>query len=501
MPIQQILSSYLLNPLGLLALLGIIPIIILYLTRPEPEKKVMPSMQFFQQKERQSKLQKALKMLKTNLILLINILVIGFIALGLAGLYLEGAGSEETVIIYDTSASMQEEHAEAVSTVLSRASTDNTVIVAGESIEVFEGLNRQAAADIVRDNEPGYYRADMAAAVQQARSYDGSVLLLSNLDVDSSTIDQYRDLGADRGLEQIDYTTENRWGFVDVGQNYVEIRNYKNSNFGLSLSVNSESQELGLEPRETKRVEIELEEGENILELPNDGFTPDNTVYIYNPEDQAVEVEYHGVENRFIDTALDVIETVEKSEEGEVVILNEENSQIYNSDKPKILMQGSATHWGEDSSREQVKLEPPYNIGFKSEVYGLNNSISDYSMPENALFAEGNVVYYNIDDDEINTEFVYPVLWKDIIHELQEPVNFESSNENIRFSDQEEPGFYEGLAVNYLDQEQSETGYNRIDGEITSSRSVQSQAQIISLLLLILLASETLLILQKEVYQ
>lgn len=497
---EQILS-YFLNPLGLLALLAVIPVVILYLTRPQPEKKVMPSMKFFQQKEKRSKLQKALNRLKTNLILIINVSMVLLAALALAGLYLQGTGSENTVIIYDTSASMQGEHAEAVSTVLSEASAENTVIMAGESLEVFEGLNRQAAADIVRENEPGYGRADLASAVQQAQTYDGNLLVLSNLDADESVLDSYRSLGSERGLEQIDYSTENRWGFVEIGEDYVEVRSYHDRGLEIQLTVNSDSETLTLQPGETKRVNIELQEGENTVELPRDDFVADNRAYIYLPGDDSIDVEYQGPENRFIETAVEQMQDVEMSENGDVLILNEEDSDVFSSDRPLILMQGSADHWEASVREQEVELNSPYNIGFESEVYDLNASQTNYSRPANALFMEENRFYYNIEDNEINNRFIYPVLWKNMIYELGEPRNFEALNQDIRFSNRSEPGFYEEGAVNFLDEDQADLEYNQLDSEFPSSTTVENQNQIISLLMLLLLTTETLLILKKGVYQ
>lgn len=499
--IEQFLTQYFLNPVGLLGLLGLIAVIVLYLTRPKPERKVMPSMQFFQQKERDSKLRKAFRMLKTNSILILNLLIVLIASLALAGFYLEGSGSGETVIIYDVSASMHEEHAEAVSTVLSEASTQNTVIVAGETLEVFEDVNRQSAADIVRDNPPGYTGSDMAAAVQRAKSYEGDILVLSDLDVGESTLEEFRELGADRGLKQMDYSTENDLGFVDVGEEYVEVRNYRSNSFSTFLSVNSETREFEIGPEETKRIEIDLGQGENKVELPNDGFSPDNEAFVYLPGDEKIEVQYQGPENQYISTALNEINTVEKSSSGDVLILNEENSQLYEDDRPMVLMQGSSTHWANSSTTEEVELGSPYNLGFESKVYDLNETGDSWSDPENALLAKENVFYYNIEDSEIRNEFVYPVLWKNMIHELKEPENFDSSNERIMFSEHERPGFYGQKAVNYLNEEESRINANSLDGELTQSTVRQNQSQILALLLLLLISMETVLILERGVYQ
>ena len=396
---------------------------------------------------------------------------------------------------------MQGDHAEAVSTVLSEASTENTVIVAGEDTQVFNDLNRQAAADIIRDQEPLYQEADMASALQQARLHQGSVLLLSNMGVSESLINSYSDLGAERGLQQMDYSTENNWGIIDAGEDYVEVRNYRDLQTTFNIDINSESREISLRPDETSRINISFDQDRNTVELPRDGFGVDNQAYVYVPDSEKVSVEYVGPRNRYLSTALESISTVEESVDGELLILNEE-SDSFNSEKPKILMQGSSDQWNTDSSSEQeFNLESPYNIRGESEILDIqaSNSSDSFSSPRNALFRNENRFYYNIEDEEIRDSFVYPVIWKDMIHSLESPTNFENSNLQVENSNFSSPGFYGEKGVNYFGDPNTE--YNQIENESMSSMIRENQASAITVLLLILLSSETLILLNRGVYQ
>jgi len=501
MAIQQILRQYVLNPVGLIAVLGILPVIIFYLTRPEPERKVMPSMEFFQQDERKGRLRNALRKLQNNILLLINLVFILLLSLGIAGFYLQQQGDERTVIIYDKSVSMQEEHAKAVSTVLSEASTQNTLIVAGENTEVFNNLNRQAAADIVRSQKPIYQQSDMASALQQARLYEGSVLLLSNLDVSDSLKNSYSELGAERGLQQIDYSTENSWGIVDAGKDFLEVRSYMDRQTSFNMNINSETRVVSLRPQETSRVNVSLQQGRNSVELPNDGFSPDNKAYLYLPESERIEVEYRGPENRYLNKAFESITTVEESNDGDLLILNEE-TESFNSDKPRILMQGSSGVWGVDSGSEQeFSLDSPYNIEGDSEILGINasNSSQSFSSPRNALFQRGNSFYYNIEDEELRDSFVYPVIWRDMIHSLNPPKTFENSNLRVKNSNFTSPGFYSETGINYFGEPGTE--FQKVEDDSMSSKIRENQASAIAILLLILLSSETLILLNRGVYR
>ncbi len=500
--ITALLQNLFLNPLGIVALLSLIPLIIFYLTRPEPERRVMPSMEFFAEEEKESMLQNAIKFLKSNLILLINIFAVVLMTSAVAGLYLEGSGQESSVVIYDRSASMIEEYAEAISTVQNSPASEVTLIEVTETVDVHEGLNRQDAVDFVRDNPPGYYRSDMDSALQRAQQFDGELILLSNLDESEELVNEYRSEGSERGLRQVDYTTENRWGFVETGEDYVEIRNYQENQVTTGMTVNGERTEIELEPDSSNRFELNLTEGENTVELTRDDYGPDNTAYIYVPGDEALQVEYHGSENRHLDTAIRLIDALEMSEEsGDLVILNEENSELYEDERPMILMQGSNAHW-EANSSETVDVDfTEVNLGLESEVYNLNASENTMADPSRAMFIEDNRVYMNFEESEIRENIVYPVLWNKAINRVSEPPNFDNTNQNILYSDYDEPGFYETGAVNFLDSEQAQTNFNNIEQDIDSQGIEISQASLISLLVLLLLTGETLLILNRGVYQ
>ena len=501
-PVNSFLQNFFLNPIGFTALLSLIPLIIFYLTRPEPDRKVMPSMEFFSQEEKESMLQSAVKTLKSNLILLINILAILMMTSAVAGFFLQGYGQESSVVIYDRSASMIEEHASMISMVQNDAASDITLVEVSNTVEVHEGLNRQEAVDFVRDNPPGYYDGDMGSALQQAKQYNGNVILLSNLDESESLIRDYRNFGAERGLEQIDYSTENRWGFTEIGEGFVEIRNYGDNTVQTSVSVNEEPQEVTLEPGSNNRIEVNLTEGRNTLELPIDEYEPDNTAYIYRPGDQSLGVEYYGPENRYLDTAIELIEGLEQVDQnGDIIILNEENKEIFEDSRPTVLMQGSTNHWPANGS-EEVEVEfTEVNAGLNSEVYSINASETSFADPDRALFVDNNDIYYNFQDAKIRQNIMYPILWKDLVNRISEPPSFQNLNRNILFSDQTEPGFSDGKSYNFLDQEEASTDFNSIEQEISSQGLQISQASLISLLVLLLITGETLVILNRGVYQ
>src|SRR6056297_1793957 len=103
------LQDWFLTPVGLAALLAAVPIVVLYLVRPEPERFELPTFQFLSSEQRQQSTSPLLERLSRSRLLLVQLLVVLLLAVGLATPYTlvdEAATVEETVLVVDTSASM-----------------------------------------------------------------------------------------------------------------------------------------------------------------------------------------------------------------------------------------------------------------------------------------------------------------------------------------------------------------------------------------------------------
>ena len=97
------------NPAGLYALLALIPIIILYLRRPKPKEKIIPSLMFFMREKGITKFSNLFRQIFQNLLFLLQLAIILSAAFAAAYPYLnseKAATAKHTVIILDSSASM-----------------------------------------------------------------------------------------------------------------------------------------------------------------------------------------------------------------------------------------------------------------------------------------------------------------------------------------------------------------------------------------------------------
>ncbi len=184
--IPEILFS---NPLALLALASIIPLIILYLLRPRTIDLDIPSLLFFLKREQQrNKLSLLLRKLIRDPLFLIQLLVLVLLSLAAAAPYImeEKVSGQHTVIVIDNSASMQAGGRldEAKTLATERLSAVNSVVWA-QNVPVLalkEGGTIRAK-EVITLTPQRAIPADIAAAItysQRLAGPGGTVIVFSD---------------------------------------------------------------------------------------------------------------------------------------------------------------------------------------------------------------------------------------------------------------------------------------------------------------------------------
>lgn len=98
------------NTLGLYAFLSLIPLIIIYLRKPKPVEKIIPSLMFLIKNQKDATKHSFFQKLLRNLVFLLQLLALSIMAFSIAYPYIitsEAVTSQNTVIIIDASASSQ----------------------------------------------------------------------------------------------------------------------------------------------------------------------------------------------------------------------------------------------------------------------------------------------------------------------------------------------------------------------------------------------------------
>lgn len=179
------------NPLALAALLSVIPLIIIYMLRPKPAVLSIPSLMFVLKLERERKrVYASLTKIVRDPLFLIQLLMLILLSIAAAGYYYnseEPLSGEHTVIILDTSASMQTDSRfeDAVKIADGYVSKKNSIILASDTpLLALERGDASAAHDIFKKVKPGAGTADLSAAITTGMRYlsteGGRIIVVSD---------------------------------------------------------------------------------------------------------------------------------------------------------------------------------------------------------------------------------------------------------------------------------------------------------------------------------
>jgi hypothetical protein len=160
------------NPLALAALLSVIPLIIIYMLRPRPTVLAIPSLMFVLKLERERKrVYASLTKIVRDPLFLIQLLMLILLSIGAAGYYYtsqEPLSGEHTVLVLDTSASMQVDSRfdDVVKIADGYVSKKNSIILASDTpLLALDGGDASSAKDILNKVKPGAGTADLSAAI------------------------------------------------------------------------------------------------------------------------------------------------------------------------------------------------------------------------------------------------------------------------------------------------------------------------------------------------
>jgi hypothetical protein len=326
------LADAFLTPLGLVALLAVVPIVILYLVQPDPRRIELPTLRLLLDDEERDASNPLFERLRRSLLLLLQLLVIVGLAVALAGPYVSVSESqtvEETVVVLDGSASMGVEtdgrtrFAAAVAAARETTTDTNAVVFAGGEGRI---VLRSGGSDEVDAALDGLSvvdaPTDLGAAISQASSIAGEnarIVVLSDFADDTGWTDavrsaRARDLQVD--LRQFAGGGTANVGIVDrafSGRNVtLSVKNFGTERVTRSVTLGDQRRSVTLGPGDLERVSLTVPAGGGRAELnPGDDFPADDVAYLSAPADPTVDVLLlTNDRNRYLVTALSVIEEV-----------------------------------------------------------------------------------------------------------------------------------------------------------------------------------------------
>ncbi|HEY3360852.1 MAG TPA: VWA domain-containing protein [Methanosarcina sp.] len=312
------------NPLALAALLSVIPLIIIYMLRPKPKVLSIPSLMFVLKLERERKrVYASLTKIVQDPLFLIQLLMLILLSIAAAGYYYtsqEPLSGEHTVLVLDTSASMQVDSRfdDAVKIADEYVSKKNSIILASDTpLLALEGGDASNAKDILSKVKPGAGTADLSAAITTgmrllSQEGGGRIIVISDFtnskgDDPVSSKNMAESYGLSVNFVKVGKPTDNigiingwieatngKYGYTGV------IKNYKNQDenveieTGSGTSSNSTSFSLDVPAGGTKQFTLgNLGPGVTTVQLNvKDSLSVDNKAYISIPDTSEQRILY-----------------------------------------------------------------------------------------------------------------------------------------------------------------------------------------------------------------
>ncbi len=303
------------SPLGLAALLGLVPLIILYFVRSEPQRYALPTIEFLaDDDDTDADRDRLFERFRIHALLLIQAAVIVAVALALAGpqLAIPGvAAGGQTVVVIDTSASMQTQaggdttrfeaaRQAALGTVGGGTtlvqSAPQPTIAAGQS----GGPNAQAVlSDLSATDTDGNLRRAVALAAGSVPGDEpGRIVIYSDF-ADTSdwqgAVASARAAGHEVDVRQFADGGTDNVGIVGLSVSGTELTatlaNTGDSDQTRTVRLGNTEQSVDLAAGDLVDVTLPVPSGPGELRLtPGDSFPADDTVYVPAPADRTVDV-------------------------------------------------------------------------------------------------------------------------------------------------------------------------------------------------------------------
>lgn len=299
------------RPFGLLALLAVAVFIFLYLRRPKPQDKVIPSLMFIMQDNKRSRQYSFFQKLLTNLLFLLQLLSILGLALVAAAPFVKlnyDVTLENTVIILDVSASMQAKEKgvsrfdKAIEQAKKAVSGRSSIIMAENTpLIVLENEDKDVAMDVLSKIKPRATATNLGDALLLAKDIlgdkPGRIVVFS---------DFLATEGPDIEVVKTALSSENKIvEFVDVSNNAknvgivnlevakyntkVYVKNFGNEPKQRTIKILKDGKSItqakvDIAPRSIENFVFDTPPGISTVELePKDDFEVDDTAYIATP--------------------------------------------------------------------------------------------------------------------------------------------------------------------------------------------------------------------------
>jgi|TARA_B100001964_G_C14242946_1_gene605981 hypothetical protein len=308
------------NTAGLLALASLIPFIILYLRKPRPQDRIIPSLMFILQNKKTSRQSDFLRKFLTNLLFFIQLLALIGLSIAIAEPFVKipyDVSLENTILVLDVSASMQAEEGglmrfdKAIREAKKALSGKNSIILAENvPLIVLEDENSETASAILDNLQPKATTTNLGDSMLLAKDMlqdrPGRIVVISdfnNIDgpdllavkkaiISEEIIVNFEDVSnnaENAGIISMDVRKHSIKVFV---KNFNSVRKKINLKLIKDKNVIAESEDIEVLPNSVETFMFDdTPAGVSRIELkPEDDLDVDNVAYISAPLKKRVSV-------------------------------------------------------------------------------------------------------------------------------------------------------------------------------------------------------------------
>ncbi|MEM3126535.1 MAG: BatA and WFA domain-containing protein [Candidatus Woesearchaeota archaeon] len=296
------------EPIGLWALMSLIPFIILYLIRPKPKKLNIPSLMFFIREKGDTKKTSFFRTIVRDWMFLVQLIALFSMASAFAMPFITymTTTSENVVLVVDVSASSraQDRFAREVEIAKESLGRVNSIVLASEiPVIVLRERSRSETIDFLEKLRPTDMSTNLGDAILLAGNIlegkKGKVVVISDF-VNTANVDpekarsilQTKDIIVDfvniaKRAENIGFVN----GEVTEEATSLWIRNYKENPETVTVVYGNEKQTIEIGANQIEKISFATKSGVVKVEILNkDDFSVDNVAYVSTPEQEKINV-------------------------------------------------------------------------------------------------------------------------------------------------------------------------------------------------------------------
>ncbi len=371
----------LLNILGLFGLLSLIPLIILYLIKPKPDVLKVPSLMFFMQKTKSSRIQSLFRYFERELLFFLQLLVLLLLSLSLAQPIFtinKDAISNNIVFLLDTSASSNvievngQTRLEISKNKIKELATNRNSLILIKSIptlalknvgksELLRYLDKIKSTDDLSD-----ISSSIIAASELITEGKGRIIVLSDMHTSKGiSIETARNIIEGKGIhvDLINTASYNRKNIGIINLLITEdsanlyIKNYNKNLENVQLKIGNNQKILQIKPGNTEPYVFKYNEGVTEIKIENkDDFSNDNKVYLVKPYNETVKVLYiSNSPSKYISAVLNSIPGLKITySEPPIISKNDYDIYIINNIDYKNILAGTLNEIKEKMDKGKI---------------------------------------------------------------------------------------------------------------------------------------------------